>query len=232
MKYLVRSAVIALSLSALPAAATTLSFEDSFGPAVTEFASPGGLNLNGTDANANALSLSRFDSALGTLTNVELSFEVSYTADGSITNSAAQSQTANAQQSLTVFLDSDVFASQLVVEASDQTGFINFATGDTGTAISLSGQASQTVTGLDFSSFIGGAGDTFEIDFGTLIGTSFQGGGGNLAFVVDTLGTVSANVTYTFDEVVDAPAPVPLPASGLLLIAGLAGVRALRRKKS
>lgn len=230
MKHLVTSAVVALGLSATAAPAATLTFSDSFGPSLTEFATANSTNPAATVANADALELSDFDSALGTLTGVELSLSAEYDSVGAITNSAPQAQFANASSDLTLFVDSSVLGSTLVLTASDETGFTSFATGATGTAVALSGSASQTATGLVLSDFVGSASDVFLVDFATIVGTGFTGGGGNLAFDVETLGSVSATVTYTFDEAVTTPSAVPLPASGLMLLMALGGAGLMRRK--
>jgi hypothetical protein len=234
MKYLVIGAALALGASVSAASAATLTFSDSFGPALTEFATAGSTNPAATTPNADVLELSDFDGSLGTLTGVDLNFTVGYTSVGTVTNSAPQAQFADATQDVNVFIDSSVLGSTVVLAASDATGFTNFASGGSGTAIFLEGVASETATGLLLSDFIGAAGDVFTIDFATIVATGFTGGGGNLAFDVETLGFLEATVTYTFDEavIVDpvAPSAVPLPASGLLLLAGLAGTALMRRK--
>lgn len=47
----------------------------------------------------------------------------------------------------------------------------------------------------------------------------------------NAVGDYSLSYTLTFDVAGDAPAPVPLPASGLLILGGLVGLGAMRRAR-
>jgi hypothetical protein len=230
MTKLVIASVTALGLSVAAASAATVTDMAAFGPSLTEFASSASSSVNplGGSVNAPALELDLFDGSLGTLNSVEVTLSGGFSSTGAILNGATDAQNANAVESATFFFSSSLFADSLF-SADDQTGFQSFATGAIGTAVDLTA-SSSSVLNPGTAGFTGAAGDTFSIDFGTLISTTFQGGGGNLTFDVETLGSVEATVVYDYDVAVVTVPTVPLPAGVLLLGTALAGLGFARRK--
>ena len=229
MTRLVLASLTTLGLSVAAASAATVSDTDSFGPSLTEFSSSTSSAVNPLmgGVNAPSLELDLFDGALGMLNSVTVTLSGEFSSTGSIFNSSTGAQTANATEEA-IFFFSSTLLGDTNFSATDSTGFQSFATGAAGTAVDLGGTDS-TVLNPGTAGFTGGAGDTFTIDFGTLVSTGFQGGGGNLTFDVDTFGTVSATVVYDYDATT-VVSTVPLPAGALLLGTALAGLGFARRK--
>lgn len=210
--------------------ATTLTFTDSFGPALTDFATPNSFNPTMLPQSNPELSLSLFDTALGTLNSVQIMLTASFTSDGDVNNTSPNTETASAEVELDVFATSDVFA-QVDLSAAADTGFQNYATGVTTAAIDLDGTDMVTFNPAAISPFEGAAGDTFEIAYSTLVGTAFVGGGGNLEFDITTLAEISAKVVYDFTEATPVAAvPVPAALPMMLGALGFAGFVARRRR--
>lgn len=228
MRFAIAAAAV---LTANAAAAATITDSDSFGPAITEIATPGSVNPLGTPVNADALELDLFDGSLGTLTGVMVTLTGAFESTGTVINSSSGPVTAQAEETVTFFANSSVFG-DVDFGASDDTGFQSFAPGVAGTVVDLAGSEMVMLNPTNFADFTGAAGDTFLIDFNTIVATGFTGGGGNLDFLVDTTAEISAEVKYTFDAAPTPVAPIPLPAAGWMLLAGLGGIGLLGRRRA
>lgn len=210
--------------------ADTLTFNDSY-DGWTEFASSGSSNPLEVDPTVAPLSLSMFDSALGTLTGVTLTVGGGYDSNGTMTNNNGETVNVRATQTIELNYDIQNLGANGSFAASDNTGFVSLAP-NASADVNLAANDSQTLTlgaGDDLSDFIGAAGSTFLIDFYSIVETAFTGGGGNLDFAVETMGNIFAEVSYSYDA---APvSQVPLPASLPLILAGLGGLGLVSRRK-
>lgn len=215
-----------LLLSGTSAQAAVISFSDSYTDVLTE--------LSGKQLRVNL-----FDSSLGTLTGVSVSFNAAINSSGTISNNGAGPESFTVQTLVqsyegtgvnlpTPLGDITVMAPFTTINSQDYTDVASGASDSFGPGGTSTGDM-NLFTGYD-ASFIGG-GD-FGFDLSTLILTTFAGGGGNIAADVKTLTDGTLTVEYTYDEVVaTTPTSVSEPASLLLMGLGLVGLAGLGRKK-
>ena len=220
MNNILLSSVAVLGLTAAAASAATVSFSDTVALTTT----------NWTDS----LSITQFDTSLGTLNNVMVTLE------GTVQGEANAESLDAAPATITLDLSALITASTALlgnvgtvlpivsqsVNLSSFDGGIDFA-GTSGFAtgvVSASDTDMSTFTGSDMAEFIGGG--TVAIDL-TANGQSTGSGAGNLITQFLTSASATVTVKYDFDEAVAA---VPLPASALLLGAALFGLGFSRRK--
>ena len=220
----------ALVASASGVAATLSVGLVSIGPEEVDWTTTAGLGAPGLQVlGGGAAQISQFDSALGTLT------AVSVTVDG--TFSGTQTITNNGQSAL--FIQDSGISTAWFFDVLDNTGGAGDATASVG-PISVftneflapggvltdvvSGSANTVLDGLAFGSLADFTGNgTWAFGCAALSTVSFSGGGnGGIAFTGNADCDVS--VEYTF------AAPVPIPGSLLLMVAGLLGFGARRRK--
>ena|ERR1035438_1783250 len=67
---------------------------------------------------------------------------------------------------------------------------------------------------------------TFNIQYDTLTGSSFVGGGGNLSLAISNIATADASITYTY-----GPSGAPEPATLTLMGSALLGLGLIGRKR-
>jgi hypothetical protein len=152
--------------------------------------------------------IGRFDTGLGTLTGVVIDlFAEAY---NPVTESAFDGDTVT-----------------VISQASIKVTFagLEFSDSDSKTEACSAPESELCVASASARAEIKFIGDVFP-DFALVSG----GGPGTLPVQVtffDTGAVVNLSVTYTYDEAV---APVPLPAAGGLVLAGLGGLALLRRR--
>ena len=212
-------AVTALVAPATMAAATTITYTSNFGPTLTETSFTG--------------SLSGFNTSLGTLTDVLITYTFGFDSNGTVTNTASQAQTFTAKEDVDGTLtlsgsyanstDLDPGVSQkytnLGANTSAAFGPFTAATTTQSTTFSLSSLTD------DLSSFA----NALNYKVVTVTGQGFSGGGGNTQASLTTKASGSVSVAYTYT----AAAAVPEPASWAMMVGGFGIVGgALRRKRT
>ena len=195
--------------------------------AVISFDAP--LILETTEINQN-LSLSKFDSGLGTLESVTVEFFGRGVSRATIRNSAVNPQNVRFSSVLDLLFTGPLHDT-ISIELFNTNTFVNIASGNTldlGWA-DFSESALLSVNATSFANYIGS--DQLAFNCTSIVGQSTIGGGGNIAVTQSTQAGCGAKVTYTYSANTPAPNPVPEPASLALLGLGLAGIAGLRRKK-
>ena len=204
------------------ASAATITFSQSLADQTTNY----------TDRAVGGIS--QFDSSLGTLNSATVTLGGSVSGSISYESLDAAASTVSLTLSGEVGLSTSALGSLVVVlptQTTDESvashdGAIDFA-GDSGDSITdLIATLSDSVvlTGGDLAEFIG----TGFVDFllsGT--GLSNASGPGNLATIFQTAAGGRVSVTYDYTE---TPPAVPLPAGGVLLLSGLVGFTAMKRR--
>jgi hypothetical protein len=211
---LLAAAFAALAASAASAATITDSF--SFPEETTEISKTGMLAL--------------FDSSLGVLNSVSLTLFGSATTDITLSNTAAQSQTARATGTVDLVFSTSLAGldlSSFLVSLSMPTGIATIAPGTAATFPDLTASDSAVLSPAA-ALFSTAGGGTFTITCDSLSGIGIVGGGGNIQSVQDTTAGCGATISYDYTA---RTTQVPEPATlALLGLAAFGASRVSRRK--
>lgn len=222
MKKLIAAAV-AVVAAAGSQAATTTTVTYQYGLPIVQTT---------TEINQTGL-LSLFDPSLGTLTGASLTYFSAGTTTITLTNTAAQNQTARATSAMDVLWTSSLATLDPLLD--DQQLLYT-----TGSALTYTPGQSRTFgplndaanTSPDLSSILAsltGVG-TFPLKCETLTSITAVGGGGNVRATQDTVAGCGAQITYTY-TIADTPT-VPEPSSLALVGLALVGAGFAARRKS
>lgn len=212
-----------LALSVPMAEAALVSYSDtSTGtpPQTTGYVDKGDLNLN------------KFDTSLGTLAKVTLTFTnyfdwQSFAENTSTSSGATFTHTINNQRvqitqgGTTFFTDSSSFLKSWSLGVYDNVLDFGGTSGITENNSSTLNTVSFTYTGASMAPFIGSGFSTFDVLSGADL-FKLQGGG-NMAMGSTDKFNAGASIIYEY-------APVPIPAAAWLLGSGLVGLVGVRRR--
>ena len=178
------------------------------------------------------LTVPKFNSALGTLTSVKVTFMGDIISDMTLDNDNTTSVNAIGGVNVNIF---GTFAGEsLAINPTASTGLVSMGADDSGdtdgpgdggpdevTVPNIAGMDMQMFTPADLSPYIGGAADTLStMNLGTLAGFGVSGGGGNVDVNVNTFASAKITVDYTFDTVPPPTTGIPEPLTTTLLPLG------------
>jgi hypothetical protein len=210
-----------LSISAGNAQAATISYS-------------GNLFSNVTEATTGSASLLKFNSALGTLTGVTLTSQVSGSAVLQVTNA-----TSTARAFTRGFAEFDFNLTAPQVNVASVAGAYNITGTVAANTIRDFSGAVSTVDGSynvlpsDFSYYLGNGTTTF-VATGDLSDGTYSGRATNLSFGGSSFLSANAIVTYTYTEAPPAAVPEPLTILGAATAVGFGAAfkrRALKNNK-
>jgi hypothetical protein len=181
----------------------------------------GNIPMQTTDFTAST-SVAKFNSALGTLTKVEVSITVNGSFAGTVTNTANGAQNFNVTELVKLTLTGPNTLSLKPTLTASQTysGLMPGVTSAFGpySPTSTSTLSPAYTSAADLAAFLGTGNVNFSLS--TMTGTTISGGGGNILAAIATSAGGMITVNYTF-----TPTGVPEPASVVLM--GIGGVTLL-----
>ncbi len=222
MKHVLAGSALAFTALTLPATAASLSYTDS-------------VSLQRTNW-SETLSVSQFDTSLGTLNFVTIALEGILAGDSGAESleAGASVVTLNLRTLVTASTTALGTVASALPESSITQGLAAFDSvldfaGPSGFRVngqSATNTTTSVLTGSDMAEFIGT--DTVDLTIDSL-GLSFGFGAGSVVQLFITDAAANLTVTYDYTEVPPI-APVPLPAGLPLLLVGL-GALGLARKR-
>jgi hypothetical protein len=183
------------------------------------------------------LTFTGFNTSLGTLVSVELSFSTSVSITDQVNNTTGTSQNVGSPTSetatATVTANAGSGATQLSANATLTTpgfsGSVAAGINNVGTASDsdlLSNVASLTSPSTDLTPYIGGT----NLITVTVDASGTQGGSVPEFVYTGNAGTADATVTLEYDYT--QASPVPEPSSVALLVSGILGFGLIRRRRA
>lgn len=183
-----------------------------------------------TDIHSDYLTLSGFDSTLGTLTGVQIDYGFDLDSEGHFINNGITDATFNFTANYDIIFTFDgpdsIAGTNALNFNSGELSYSGLAVGDRVDFGPFVVSDSATLNPTELSQFI----DTdFSYKLDTWTGMRMVGGGGNIYQSMRTYGEGFVQVTYTYDA---APG-IPEPATWAFMIAGFGAVGvAMRRRRS
>ena len=189
-------------------------------------------------------SLGYFDSTLGTLTSVSLTLSGNSSKSITLTNSAAQTQSARAELRSDLFFGSNHSVLNAIlsglnpaISLTNSTSTLTLAPGQSTAIAPLDTSGNRTLSsGAELASIVDSfsiaGGGVFNITCSSVGAVTIVGGGGNVSSSQTGAAACGAAIVYTYTEgaVVDPQNPVPAPAALGLFGVALAGLSVARRR--
>ena len=218
MKQVVFFALAVFAPAFSSAHAAVLSQTVTFGPALTDFTTA-------------TLTVAPFDTTLGTLSAVNLSFGASANVSGTVTNTSALARSFSESTNTVVALNSmsGTNIGGLTLTLSTTQAFINLASNATALYGPFTPSGSTQVAGTPLSAFTAGP---ITLTASTLSSFVINGAGGNSVTTLVSTASGALKVDYTYNAFNSGsqPASVPEPASMALLGAGLLAAGVMRKR--